>query len=128
MSLADDLDRLLGQSLLPPLACPAGTFPYVIGRARQARGWTRTKAAAECGTSTPSWSNWERGVFGPKIEVVVRMAEVFGWDDAQLGAAVRLCAAFPWKTQAEYRQSTRLDGSPRRSHKRRFQEATHAPA
>lgn len=117
----DALDKLLNTSLLPVPACPEGTFPYFLTRSRQGKGWTLTESAAACGVSTPSWSNWERGVFGPKLETVVRMADVFGWPDARLAELVRLCAAFPWKGQAEYRKSKRKDGAPRKSLKRRYQ-------
>jgi transcriptional regulator with XRE-family HTH domain len=119
----DDIDKLLSTSLLPTPHHSEGTFPYFLTRARQAKGWTLTEAAAACGVSTPSWSNWERGVFGPKLETVVRMADVFGWPDVRLAELARLCAAFPWKGQAEYRKTKRQDGAPRKSLKRRYQPA-----
>jgi transcriptional regulator with XRE-family HTH domain len=49
-----------------------------LRRMRRLRGLTVRKAAELCGANEDSWTNWERGLFLPRCEALVTIADVFG--------------------------------------------------
>ena len=45
---------------------PSDTFATRLAQARQTRGWSVAKAAAQCGIGELSWRNWEREIYKPR--------------------------------------------------------------
>lgn len=49
-----------------------------IVRARKRRGWSQEALAGRLGVSQRMLRRWERGIFAPSLEALVKLAEVLG--------------------------------------------------
>ncbi len=49
-----------------------------IGELRAARGWSQVELAKRLGVVKQTVSNWENGNIQPSIEMLVRLAKLFG--------------------------------------------------
>jgi transcriptional regulator with XRE-family HTH domain len=54
------------------------SFGERLGRLRRAKGWKQAALAARIGVSVQQVSKYERGVYEPKLAVLVCMAQVLG--------------------------------------------------
>jgi transcriptional regulator with XRE-family HTH domain len=53
---------------------------------REQHGWTQFELAVKAGVTPSTVSNWERGIFEPKVSQLRKLAELFGvrMDDIEL--------------------------------------------
>lgn len=62
----------------PNTVPPGETVGDRVRRLRKSRGWDQAELGEQVGVDRPSVSNWERGVFTPSGENLIRLAGVFG--------------------------------------------------
>ncbi len=65
-------------------------FGSALQAARQRTGMSQSESCKRAGVSISQWSRWESGRVIPYLATIAVIAEVFGLNDADLGALVRL--------------------------------------
>ena len=78
-----------------------------LARARMAAGMTQGQMAAALGCSQKDVSRWERGVHSPRVDVLIKMADVLGCRIDDLRSKPGISRLFSFDYRFDYNKKSK---------------------
>ena len=105
----DDWYRVKKKHNAKLLTVPLDALPAFMQFVRETEGCTQRELAHALGVHKVVPSQWERGLYRPQYEMLIRWAKVFGYDGV----------ALTWETLPTY---YRIKGNPSQKQRRRHEK------